>query len=161
MAGRFSSVAWPDSQLLSPCNSLVLSEPLRERLRLIREHQLAEHRAGRPQLVCGIFYDQEVVCLRTGGGSAVFLGLDGRIHYENYGEGIDPVVLTDPRDVAWAIVKHAGDIGIPELIDVLPSRLEQAVVCKLCRGNRWETSGSSAADRWCCRLCYGLGWTLA
>jgi hypothetical protein len=92
---------------------------------------MAEHLAGRPQLVCSIFYDKEVVCLRAGGGSAVYLGLDGRVHYENYNEGHAPVVLTDPREIAWAIVKHASEIGIPELIELLPTRPPGAVECKL------------------------------
>jgi hypothetical protein len=80
---------WPESVPLTPCAALPLTERLRERLRQIREHQMAEHRAGRPQLVCGVFYDEEVVCLRAGSGHAAYLGTDGRVHYENYGEGKD------------------------------------------------------------------------
>ena len=149
---------WPESVPLTPCPALPLTEPLRTRLRQIRERQMAEHLAGRPQLVCAVFYVEEVVCLRAGGGQAAYLGADGRIHCENYGEGQDRVVLTDPRDVASAIVKWAGDIGVPELIDLLPARPESAVVCRLCDGGRWE---SVEASRWCCRRCHGLGWTLA
>jgi len=120
--------------------------------------------AGRPQLVCGVFYDEEVVSLRAGGGHAVYLGTDGRVHYENYGEGKDRVVLTDPRDVASAIVKCAGDIGVPELIDLLPARPVGAVACRLCGGSRWESPASTGdpdGRLWCCRRCRGLGWTLA
>jgi hypothetical protein len=137
---------------------LPLPEPLRARLRQIRERQMADHLAGRPQLVCGVFYDEEVVCLRASSGHATYLGTDGRVHYENYGEGRDKVVLTDPRDVASAIVKWAGDIGVPELVELLPKRPEGAVVCRLCKGSRWESTESS---RWCCRRCCGLGWTVA
>jgi hypothetical protein len=119
---------------------------------------MAEHRAGRPLLVCGVFYDEEVVCLRVFCGHAAYLGTDGRVHYENFGAGKDKVVLTDPRDVASAVVKCAGDIGLPELIDLLPARPANGFVCLLCEGGRWESVGD---DRWCCRRCHGLGWTLA
>jgi hypothetical protein len=143
---------------LAPLLALPLTEPLRQRLRQIRDRQMAEHRAGRPRLVCGVFYDEEVVCLRVFCGHAAYLGTDGRVHYQNFGEGQDQVVLTDPRDVAWAIVKCAGDIGMPELIDRLPARPANGLVCRLCEGARWE---SAEGDRWCCRRCCGLGWTLA
>src|SRR5262249_19723413 len=120
---------WPASGAdIPPFPALPLTESLQARLRQIRERQMAEHRAGRPQLVCGVFYDEEVVCLRAGGGHAVYLGTDGRVHYENYGEGKDKVVLTDPRDVASTVVKCAGDIGLTGLIDLLPSRPPGAVV---------------------------------
>jgi hypothetical protein len=155
---------WPKSVPLTPCPALPLTERLRERLRHVREDQMAEHRAGRPQLVCGVFYDEEVVCLRAGGGHAVYLGTDGRVHYENYGEGKDTVILTDPRDVASTIVTCAGDIGVSELIELLPPPPASAEVCRLCEGGRWElpTGGDDLADRpWCCRRCHGLGWTLA
>lgn len=150
---------WPESATDVPAfPALPLTEPLQARLRQIRERQMAGHLAGRPQLVCAVFYDEEVVCLHAGGGHATYLGTDGRIHYENYGEGQDKVVLTDPRSVASIIVKCCADIGVPELIDLLPARPESAVVCRLCEGHRWESAGST---RWCCRLCHGLGWTLA
>jgi hypothetical protein len=120
---------------------------------------MADHLAGRPQLVCEVFYDEEVVCLWTGGGHAAYLGTDGRVHYENYGEGKDRVVLDDARDVASTIVKYASDIGVPELIDLLPARPGAAVACRLCGGSRRESS--AAGQQWCCRRCHGLGWTLA
>ena len=101
---------WPESLPLPTCAALPLTEPLRIRLRQIRQHQMAEHRAGRPRLVCNVFYDEEVVCLRAGGGQAAYLGTDGRVHYENYGEGKDREVLTDPREVASIIVKWAGTL---------------------------------------------------
>jgi hypothetical protein len=149
---------WPESVPLTPCLALPLTEPLRKGLRQVREWQMAEHLAGRPQLVCGVFYDEEVVCLRAGGGHAAYLGTDGRVYYENYGEGKDTVVLTDPRAVACTIVTCAGDIGLPQLIDMLPTRPANGFVCRLCQGGRWESAG---ADQWCCRRCRGLGWTLA
>lgn len=141
-----------------------LTEPIRIRLRQIREQQMAEHLAGRPQMVCGVFYDEEVVCLRAGGGHAAYLGTDGRVHYENYGEGMDTVVLTDPRDLASTIVKCAGDIGMPELIDQLPSRPENGFSCQLCEGTRVEwlaCTDDPELRRCCCRRCRGLGWTMA
>jgi hypothetical protein len=155
---------WPKSVPLTPCAALPLTEPLRDRLRQIRERQMVDHRAGRPQLVCEVFYDEEVVCLRASGGYAAYLGMDGRVHSENYSEGIAKAVLTDPRDVASTIVKCAGDIGLPELVDLLPARPPGAVVCRLCGGGRWESPASTGDPEgrpWCCRRCCGLGWTLA
>ncbi len=149
---------WPESARIPPLPALPLTEPLRARLRQIRERQMAEHLAGHPQLVCAVFYDEEVVCLIAGGGHAAYLGTDGRIHTENYGEGLEAGVLTDPRDVASTVVRWADAIEMPELIDLLPARPEGAVVCRLCEGRRWEVAESS---QWCCRLCRGLGWTLA
>lgn len=155
---------WPESVPLTPCDALPLTEVLRERLRRIREHQMREHLAGRPQLVCGVFYDEEVVCLKAGGGYAAYLGIDGRVHSEYHGEGMDKVVFTDPRDLASTVVRWAGNIGMPELIDVLPARPPNGFVCLLCEGTRWE-SPESTGDRegmpWCCRRCRGLGWTHA
>jgi hypothetical protein len=155
---------WPESVPLAPCTALPLTEPLRQRLRQIRDCQMVDHRAGRPQMVCEVFYEDEVVCLRAGGGHAVYLGTDGRVHYEYYGEGKDRVVLTDPRDVASTIVQCAGDIGMPELIDLLPVRPGSAVVCRLCEGSRCEllaTTGDPECRPWCCRRYKGLGWTVA
>lgn len=154
---------WPESVPLSPVPVLPLTEQLRERLRQIRAHQLTEHLAGRPQLVCAVFYDEEVVCLRAGGGHAAYLGTDGRVYYENYGEGRDKIVLTDPRDVASTVVKCAHDIGLPELIECLPPRPANCIVCRLCAGSRWHQHPTDDPNEpsQCCRRCHGLGWTLA
>jgi hypothetical protein len=155
---------WPESVSLSPCPPLPLTELLQERLCQVRQRQMADHLAGRPQLVYGAFYDEEVVCLRAGGGHAAYLGTDGRGHSENYGEGKDAVVLTDLRDVASTIVKCAAHIGMAELIDVLPDRPSGGVVCRLCGGSRWEppeSTGDIGGPPWWCRRCRGLGWTLA
>jgi hypothetical protein len=150
---------WPDVEArLAPLPALPLTEELRERLRRLRVEQMARHRAGRPQLVCGIFYDEEVVWLHHGGGSATFLGLDGRVHSEYYGEGKPVVVVTDPRFVAASVVQWASEIGLPELIALLPGRPPTGVACRLCEGRRWE---SAEEPRLRCRRCWGLGWTLA
>lgn len=154
---------WPESGL-APLPALPLTEPLRARLRQVRERQMADHLAGRPQLVCEVFYDEEVVCLRAGGGHAAYLGTDGRFHHENYGEGIGRVVLTDPRYIASAVVKCAADIGMPELIGQLPPMPAGGVVCRSCGGSRWESPASTGdpdGQPWCCRRCRGLGWTAA
>lgn len=63
---------------------------MRNQLRQIRERQMADHQAGHPQMVCAIFYVQDLICLRAGCGHATYLSLDGRVYYENYGEGGRP-----------------------------------------------------------------------
>src|SRR4051812_22139407 len=79
--------AWPESVTLAPFPALRLTEPLVARLRLLRDHQMKEHLAGRPQMVCGVFYEEEVVCLHVFCGHATYLGTDGRVHYQNFNEG--------------------------------------------------------------------------
>jgi hypothetical protein len=147
-----------------PLLALSLTESLQARLREVREQQMAEHRAGWPALVCGVFYEQEVVWLRAGGGHATYLGTDGRVYYENYAEGKDCVVLTDPRAIASAVVRWAAEIGVPELVEQLPPPPAGGEVCRLCGGSRWESPASTGdpdGQPWCCRRCKGLGWTMA
>jgi hypothetical protein len=156
---------WPAERVAELlCPGLNLDAPLRERLRQIREKQMADHRAGRPRLVCAIFYDLDVVCLKAGMGHAAFLDLDGRVWAENYGEGFPPEVLTDARDVASVIVRWAGNIGLSELIDRLPARPLDAFVCGVCSGSRYLPVSIMVHDDGrplCCLRCYGLGWTFA
>jgi hypothetical protein len=156
---------WPNDRLAElHWPALTIDGPLRERLLQIRERQMADHMAGRPQLVCGIFYDLEVVCLKAGMGYAAFLGLDGRVWAENYGEGFHPQVLTDARDVASVIVRWSGNIGLPELKELLPARPSGSFVCGLCGGSRWLPTSIMAHDDGrplCCLRCHGLGWTFA
>lgn len=156
---------WPDDRLGQlHCAGLRIDSSLRERLRHIREQQIADHREGRPQLVCGIFYDLEVVCLKAGMGHAAFLGLDGRVWAENYGEGVAPEVLTDARDIASVIVRWSGNIGLPDLMELLPAKPITGVQCGVCNGSRWLPTSISVHDDGrplCCLRCYGLGWTFA
>src|SRR5947209_7630744 len=97
-----------------------LTEQQREHLRGVREAQLADWRAGRPQIVDEMFVEQEVVRLMSGMGRAAYLGLDGRVWAGNLGEGELPRVLDDPKDVASCIVRWSGAVGLPELVEVLP-----------------------------------------
>ncbi|HEX8203411.1 MAG TPA: hypothetical protein VF590_23245 [Isosphaeraceae bacterium] len=140
---------------------LSLDDGMRERLRRVRESQLEDARAGRPQVVDEMFIEEEVVRLTSGGGHSAYLGLDGRVHRVNYGEGFPPVVLDDPRDIAFALVRWAGDIGLPELVDLLPPAPKGDEVCSLCRGTRFmpaEIMAFSDGRPLYCRRCGGLGW---
>jgi hypothetical protein len=156
---------WPEERVAAlHCPGLNIGKEMRDQLRAIREQQMADHLAGRPLLVCGIFYEQEVVCLKAGCGHAAFLRLDGRVFAENYGEGLGPVALTDARDIASVIVRWAGDIAAPELVELLPAKPADAVVCGVCRGSRWLPTAIMAHDDGrplCCPRCCGLGGTLA
>lgn len=142
---------------------LPLTEQQREHLRDVREAQLAEWRAGRPQVVDAMFIEEEVVRLMSRMGRAVYLGLDGRVWAGNLGEGESPGALEDPKDVASCIVRWARTVGLPELIEVLPPMPEGGEVCALCGGER-ETHegiiprGEDGVRRYCPR-CGGLGWT--
>lgn len=134
---------------------LPINDRLRERLWRLREYQLTECRAGRPQVVDEVFLDEEVVRLKSGGGHSAYLGLDGRVIVVNYNEGFPPEVLEDPKDISSVIVRWSSEAGLPELIDLLPPKGANDAVCTLCGGARFE---ESEGDRWCCRKCRGLGW---
>lgn len=116
---------------------LPLTDQQREHLRSVREEQLAAWRAGRPQIVDDLFTTDEVVRLMSRMGRACYLGLDGRVWVGNLGEGELPQVLDDPKAVASCIMRWAVDIGLPELVEVLPSMPADGEVCSLCEGSRY------------------------
>jgi hypothetical protein len=99
----------------------------------------------------------------SGMGRAVYLGLDGRVWVGNLGEGQLPSVLDDPKDVASCIVRWAGAVGLPELVEALPKMPEGGEVCSLCRGTREMPveimPRSDDGLRFYCMRCGGLGWT--
>jgi hypothetical protein len=139
-----------------------LSEQQREHLRSIREAQLADWRAGRPQVVDEIFIVEEVVRLMSSMGRAAYLGLDGQVWIGNLGEGELPRVLDDPKDVASCIVRWCAAVGLPELVEALPQIPEGGEVCLLCKGSREmpeEFIPREVGFRYFCRRCGGLGWT--
>jgi hypothetical protein len=140
-----------------------LTEQQREHLRRVREAQLADWRAGRPQVVDEMFVEEEVVRLMSGMGRAAYLGLNGQVWVGNLGEGQLPRVLEDPKDVASCIVRWAGAVGLPELVEALPPMPEGGEVCSLCKGTREmpEEFIPRAKDgfRYFCQRCGGLGWT--
>src|SRR5262249_24901603 len=141
---------------------LPLTEQQHEHLRRIREEQLADWRAGRPQIVDEMFVTDEVVRLMSGMGRACYLGLDGTVWIGNLGEGELPVALADPKDVASCIVRWSGCVGLPELVNALPPAPEGATVCPLCQGSREMPPGwgDDRGDgfRYYCKRCSGLGW---
>jgi len=134
-----------------------------DQLRCVRESQLADWRAGRPQVVDELFVEEEVVRLMSGMGRACYLGLDGRVWAGNLGEGQLPWVMDDPKEVASCIVRWAAAVGLPELVEALPPMPEGGEVCSLCQGTREMPAEiiPRAADgfRYFCRRCGGLGWT--
>ena len=142
---------------------LPLTEPQREQLRAVREAQLAEWRAGRPQVVDALFVEEPVVRLMSGMGRAAYLGLDGRVWVGNLGEGELPRVLDDPEDVASCIVRWSAAVGLPELVEALPPVPEGGTVCPLCRGTREMPEEifprADGGFRYYCQRCGGLGWT--
>lgn len=99
----------------------------------------------------------------SGMGRAAYLGLDGRVWVGNLGEGLLPQVLEDPKDVASCIVRWAGAVGLPALVDVLPPMPEDGGECSLCKGTREmpEEVIPRGQDgfRYFCHRCGGLGWT--
>ena len=155
---------WPEGAALPPASPLALTDLLRKRLAEVRARQMADHRAGRPRWVGDVFIDKDVVCLRAGGGHGVYLGLDGRLYYQNIGDGLQPECLVDPREVASALVKFAANINLPELLNQIAARPADGVVCAVCSGTRRmsaEVYGRPDDPPVCCLRCRGLGWTLA
>ena len=138
-----------------------LTEQQCEHLRRVRETQLADWRAGRPQVVDEMFVTDEVVRLMSGMGRACYLGLDGRVWVGNLGEGELPRVLDDPKDVASCVVRWSDCIGLPELVNALPPAPEGGILCPLCRGSREMPDWINDRDdgfRYHCKRCSGLGW---
>jgi hypothetical protein len=141
---------------------VLLTEKQQDHLRRVRQTQLAEWRAGSPQVVDELFIEEELVRLMSGMGRAAYLGLDGTVYVGNLGEGELPVSLEKPKDVASCIVRWSGVIGLPELVEALPPIPEDGVVCQLCKGNREMPEWSNDRDdgfRHACMRCGGLGWT--
>jgi hypothetical protein len=140
-----------------------LDKRQRDHLRSVRQAQLADWKAGRPQVVDDLFVQGEVVRLMSGMGRAAYLGLDGRVWAGNLGEGQLPHVLEDPQDVASCIVRWASTVGLPELVEALPPMPEDGEVCSLCKGSREMPEEimprSTDGFRYFCRRCGGLGWT--
>jgi len=141
-----------------------LTEQQQAHLQCVRQEQLADWRAGRPQVVDELFVEEEIVRLMSSMGRAAYLGLDGRVWVGNLGEGQLPRVLEDPKDVASCIGRWASAVGLPELVDALPTMPEGGEVCSLCKGTREmpEEFIPRAEDgfRYFCRRCGGLGWTM-
>lgn len=144
---------------------LPLTEQQRERLRHIREEQLAAWRAGRPQIVDEMFVTDEVVRLMSGMGRACYLGLDGRVWAGNLGDGELPEVLDELKDVASCIVRWSGCIGMPDLVNALPRAPANGTVCPFCQGSRemppgWGDDRDDGFRCYCMR-CGGLGWIVS
>ena len=99
----------------------------------------------------------------SGMGRAAYLGLDGRVWIGHLGAGETPCVLHDPKNVASCIVRWAGAIGLPELIESLPPMPADGETCLLCWGSRFmpEEIWPAGEDghRHVCQRCGGLGWT--
>lgn len=142
---------------------LPLTDSQCEHLRIVRAAQLADWRNGRPQVVDNLFVEEEVVRLMSSMGRADYLGLDGRVWVGNLGEGELPCVLDAPKEVASCIVRWAGAVGLPDLIEALPSMPEGGEVCPLCHGTREMPQEvmprREDGFRYHCRRCGGLGWT--
>lgn len=140
---------------------LALTDQQREHLRRVRDQQLTDWRAGRPQVVDELFVTDEVVRLMSGMGRACYLGLDGRVWVGNVGEGVAQWVLDDPKEVASCIVRWSGCVGLPELVNALPPAPGGAIVCPLCHGSREMPDWVDDRDdgfRYYCKRCGGLGW---
>ena len=140
---------------------LVFDDRMRERLRQVRQAQLAEVSAGRWPEAADILIEQEAVCLRCGSGNASFVGLDGRVLYLNYGDGWPVEELNAPVDVASA-VRHGAESGLSELLEFLPAMPLGGIICRQCRGSRWmptQARTSRDGEPQICLLCHGLGWT--
>lgn len=140
-----------------------LTEQQKEHLRGVRQTQLAEWRAH-PFVVDQLFVEQQVVRLMSSMGRAAYLDLDGCVWVGNLGEGELPRVLDDPKGVASCIVRWAGVVDLPDLVDALPSMPEGGEVCSLCKGAREMPEAiippTKDAFRYFCPRCGGLGWTM-
>ena len=84
-----------------------------------------------------------------------FMHPDGRLLAFNLFVNEVTAEFTGERDVAFGL--RLGSDRYPELEELLPERVIEAVECKGCLGTGWalESDGS----RYACGWCHGRGWS--
>ncbi len=138
-----------------------ITTSLRNKLLVIRARQLQHPNAD------DVLLTQDVVVLTLGMGPALYLGLDGRITIWHYEElwGIEPPRFTDRiEEIAPALVRGTDNLQLPELLELLPTRPIDSILCPTCSGERWmRLRIQSDENTGCvvCPHCYGLGWLSA
>lgn len=135
---------------------LEIPDSLREKLVALRAKQLSSPNPDE------VVVEQGVVLLDGGMGPALYIGLDGTIVIWHYMEDESPRITDDLKDIAAALLVGAEKQGLPELLELLPQRPADGVVCELCSGSRWIQVGikldKRTPGRIVCVECGGVGW---
>jgi hypothetical protein len=137
---------------------LTLTDSLRNQLRQLRAEQLQ-----RPY-VDEVLQKEEVVILYLGLGVSLYLALDGRVIIWNELQGEAPRQTTDERDISTGIVIGARHNALSELLELLPRRPPDGVICADCAGERWvrfPMGPGREPAQFVCPTCNGLGWRSA
>lgn len=141
---------------------LLLSDEMRAKLLKVRQSQMDELTSGRLCAVDDFFAANEVVRIKGGMGYGTYVGTDGRVIIWNHGEDEEPQEATHPKHVASVIVRWAKNVGMEELISLLPAKPPDGVICDFCGGER-NTSlrkifSQAEDEEVLCPKCQGLGW---
>jgi hypothetical protein len=92
-------------------------------------------------------------------GNSAYLGLDGRMVGWGAAEWLPPAVVEDPAEVIRVIVLGAHQLGILELVELLPPAPPNSGVCPMCKGQRWDSTPNEwFPDGGICLGCRGRGW---
>ncbi len=95
--------------------------------------------------------------------SSTYLTLDGRVlSLDHIADDAKLIAVTEPGEAYAAIVVGAKNLGIEELLDLLPAAPTGATSCPRCDGSRWIAIGPRAGTdepaSIVCADCRGLGW---
>ena len=131
-------------------------ESLREKLRRIHSEQAAEY--SDPVLT------SHNAILVTSFLTTLYITLDGRVlSLDNLEENAALEELTDSASIWVALTVAAKNLQLPELLQLLPTKPADGVICDHCGGNRWLEVGkdvsTGAPGSAVCPTCHGLGWT--
>ncbi len=111
-----------------------------------------------------IVESEDAVVMTLGLGDAMYLALDGRVIVDEWNypdEDTPPREAKDAKEMFTAIVIGAKRFNAPELLSLLPSRLETAVDCAACECRGWIRFGLDVHGKpieLVCPDCGGVGW---
>ena len=117
--------------------------------------RLAEARAKYPAALSS---DGEALLVDGGIGYGAYVSPGGDIFLETYGIDEEPRPKIDRSAHARAMVAILGARHMPELVELIPPRPEDAVTCSKCSGKGWQHPVPGIT--YICQPCAGLGWSI-
>jgi hypothetical protein len=136
-----------------------LNVPKTLRDRLCALH-LAQHAEMSPDWFSRVeaAFAEGAVFLWVGLGYANYLTLGGQVVCTAPDDS-RPGLVESLRAIANIIVRGARELGMPELVDLLPSMPSGLAACPGCGGRRWDdTPHPGYPEGTVCLICSGLGW---